>query len=69
MIKYILYVSIPIYYIIVIASFIFAFVDLKYSMLECEVDVTNLLSGIFFTVLISPVITIIPAYFMYKKTM
>ena len=67
MIKYFFFLSIPIYYAIVFIVFISAFVELKYSMLACEVDVTNLLGSVFFTVLLAPMISIVPAYIMKKK--
>ncbi len=67
MIKYFFLLSIPIYYAIVFIAFISAFVELKYSMLTCEVNVTNLLGSVFFTVLLAPIISIVPAYIIKKK--
>ena len=67
MIKYFFLLSIPVYYAIVIVAFISVFVELKFSMLACEVEVTDLLGSVFFTVLLAPIVSIIPAYIIKNK--
>lgn len=67
MLKIALYLSIPIYYLIVIVSFLFVFIDIKYSMYECEVALTSLMGNLFFIVLIAPLIAIVPAYLKHRS--
>ncbi len=68
MLKIALYLSVPIYYLIVIISFLFVFIDIKYSMYECEVTLTSLMGNLFFIILVAPLIAIIPAYLKHRKT-
>lgn len=68
MLKLALYLSVPIYYLIVILSFLFVFVDIKYRMYECEVELTSLMGNLFFIILIAPFIVITPAYLKHRKT-